>query len=68
MNRELSGVKINSSIDLALVLLEKANVAVIPGAAFGTDSYIRLSYATSMDTIVKGLDILEDFLDKNLKK
>ncbi len=66
MNRELSGVKIHSSIDLAWVLLEKANVAVIPGAAFGTDSYIRLSYATSMDTIVKGLDTLENFLNDNL--
>lgn len=65
---ELDGIKLNSSTDLSMVLLEKANVAVIPGAAFGTDSYIRLSYATSMDTIVKGLDILEDFLDKNLKK
>src|SRR5213078_2337992 len=42
-------------------LLSKANVAVVPGAAFGDDSTIRLSYATSIDIIKKGLDRLQDF-------
>ena len=42
-------------------LLSKANVAVIPGAAFGDDRTIRLSYATSIDVIKKGLDRLQDF-------
>lgn len=67
LGRELCGVKLNSSLDFADIVLEKAHVAVIPGAAFGTDSYIRLSYATSMDTIKNGLDIFEDFIKKNLK-
>ena len=42
-------------------LLSKAIVAVIPGAAFGDDRTIRLSYATSIDVIKKGLDRFQDF-------
>ncbi|PYL17061.1 MAG: aspartate aminotransferase [Verrucomicrobia bacterium] len=42
-------------------LLSKSNVAVVPGAAFGDDRTIRLSYATSIDIIKKGLDRLQDF-------
>jgi aspartate aminotransferase len=42
-------------------LLSKANVAVVPGAAFGDDRTIRLSYATSIYIIKKGLDRLQDF-------
>ena len=42
-------------------LLSKAGVAVVPGAAFGDDKTIRLSYATSLDIIKKGLDRFEDF-------
>jgi aspartate aminotransferase len=42
-------------------LLSKANVAVVPGAAFGDDRTIRLSYATSLDVIKKGLDRFQDF-------
>ena len=42
-------------------LLSKANVAVIPGIAFGDDRTIRLSYATSIDVIKKGLDRFDEF-------
>ncbi len=42
-------------------LLTKANVAVVPGIAFGDDRTIRFSYATSMDVIKKGLDRFEEF-------
>jgi aspartate aminotransferase len=42
-------------------LLSKANVAVVPGAAFGDDRTVRLSYATSIDIIKKGLDRFQDF-------
>src|SRR6478672_564870 len=42
-------------------LLSKANVAVVPGVAFGDDRTIRLSYATSIDVIKKGLDRFQDF-------
>jgi aspartate aminotransferase len=42
-------------------LLSKANVAVVPGIAFGDDRTIRLSYATSLDVIKKGMDRFEEF-------
>jgi len=50
-----------SSQNFADRLLSKANVAVIPGIAFGDDRTIRLSYATSIDIIKKGLDRFQDF-------
>jgi aspartate aminotransferase len=42
-------------------LLSKANVAVVPGIAFGDDRTLRFSYATSMDVIKKGIDRFEEF-------
>ncbi len=51
----IKGVKINSSLDLAKVLLDEGKVAVIPGIGFGDDDYFRLSYATSMENIEEGL-------------
>jgi aspartate aminotransferase len=42
-------------------LLSKANVAVVPGAAFGDNRLVRLSYATSIYIIKKGLDRFQDF-------
>jgi aspartate aminotransferase len=50
-----------SSTNFADKLLSKANVAVVPGVAFGDDRTIRLSYATSLDVIKKGLDRFEEF-------
>ena len=44
-------------------LLQKHHVAVIPGVAFGADHNIRISYATDMDTLMKGLDRLEVFVN-----
>lgn len=55
---------IKDSIPLAEILLEEANVAVVPGGAFGADEYIRLSYATSMENITKGLDRIKEFVAK----
>lgn len=42
-------------------LLSKANVAVVPGIAFGDDSVVRFSYATGLDVIKPGLDRFEEF-------
>jgi aspartate aminotransferase len=50
---------IRNSSDLATYLLEEAKVALVSGDAFGADPYIRLSYATSMENIQKGLDRIE---------
>ena len=55
---------INNSVDFPRELLEHEKVAVIPGSAFGLDKYIRLSYATSEELILKGLDRIESFLNK----
>ena len=63
-NTEFKGQKIESSLDFAKVLLDEEKVAVIPGAGFGLDDYIRLSYATSMDIIEKGIDRISTFLSK----
>ncbi|OOM16297.1 pyridoxal phosphate-dependent aminotransferase [Clostridium saccharobutylicum] len=64
LNIEFNGQKINNSVDFAKVLLEEEKVAVIPGAGFGSDDYIRLSYATSMDIIKTGIDRISLFLSK----
>ena len=62
LGKELAGRKIQSSDDFADILLEKANVALVPGSGFGIDTHVRLSYATSQETITKGLDRIEQFL------
>ncbi|TMQ01057.1 MAG: pyridoxal phosphate-dependent aminotransferase [Verrucomicrobia bacterium] len=49
------------STEFCATLLEAEKVAAVPGIAFGADEYIRLSYATSMANIEKGLDRLEKF-------
>lgn len=60
--REICGKVINTSDDFCEVLLENSLVALVPGSGFGIEGYVRWSYATSMENIVKGLDRLEDFL------
>jgi aspartate aminotransferase len=49
------------SSDFCAKLLEQQKVAAVPGIAFGADDYIRLSYATGMANIEKGLDRLDKF-------
>ena len=49
------------SSEFCAKLLEQEKVAAVPGIAFGADDYIRLSYATSMGNIEKGLDRLDKF-------
>jgi len=43
-------------------LLEKIGVAVVPGSAFGSEGYVRLSFATSMDNLKNALDRIEKLL------
>ena len=57
--RSFGGKKISSSTELIDYLLDKANVAAVPGAAFGSDDHIRLSYATSLKNIEEGLKRLK---------
>lgn len=53
------GKSIASAADFATILLEEKFVAVVPCADFGMPDYIRLSYATSMELIAKGMDRIE---------
>ena len=62
IEKRFNGYKIRNSIDFAEYLLDIANVAVIPGSAFGADEYVRLSYATSLDSIKEGLNRIEKAL------
>lgn len=62
--KSINGNTINSSLDFSKSILEEEKVAVIPGAAFGLDDYIRLSYATSLEIIKEGLDRIENYLNK----
>ena len=56
--------RVKNSMEFATELLEKSQVAVVPGEAFGTDDHIRISYATSMKELERGLDRLQKFIDE----
>ena len=55
---------IANSEDLCNFLLHEAHVAVVPGSAFGTEGYIRISYAASEEDLLKALDRIETALNK----
>lgn len=61
--KSCDGKKLVGSSDVAAFLLEKARVAVVAGLDFGSDAHIRLSYATSMENIEKGLDRIEEAIN-----
>ena len=60
--KTIGGTKITGSMDFSKALLEQANVAVVPGQPFGCDANVRLSFATSMEQITKGLDRMAKWL------
>jgi aspartate aminotransferase len=62
LGRELGGRKVDSTLELADVLLDEAKVAVVPGEAFGLPGYARLSYALGDDDLAEGIDRIADFL------
>lgn len=55
---------ITNATDLSMYLLDEAHVALVPGAAFGNDNYIRFSYATSEENLTKALSRMKTALDK----
>ncbi len=65
LGREIDGVELKSSVDVANVLMDKYDVAVVPSDAFGYKNYIRISYATSMRDIVEGTRRIEKFVKDN---
>jgi aspartate aminotransferase len=60
--RTINGTKIENSMDFASALLGNAKVALVPGGPFGCDKNVRLSFATSMEMITKGIDRIEKWL------
>jgi aspartate aminotransferase len=62
----LGGDGLRSGMEFAERLLEREHVAVVPGEAFGTGGHVRISYATSMEQLRKGLDRIENFVRESL--
>lgn len=56
------GTVVNNSTDFCGALLEEAHVALVTGDAFGAPGYVRLSFATSLDTLAAGCNKLAEFL------
>lgn len=59
LNREWDGVTPTTSLELADLILDKAEVAVVPGEAFGPSGYLRLSYALGDDELREGIQRLQ---------
>ena len=62
LGRDIKGRVANSSTELAAIILEEAEVAVVPGEAFGTPGYIRLSYALGDADLVEGVSRIQKLL------
>ena len=64
IGKRIGSTIIDGSLTFADRLLDSKMVSVVPGIAFGTDSFVRLSYAVSMEKIKTGLDRIEEFMEK----
>jgi len=62
LGREIGGVTPTTSAELAELLLEQAEVAAVPGEAFGSPGYLRFSYALGDDDLVEGIGRLQKLL------
>lgn len=62
LGKEIRGQRPADSVELAALILEEAEVAVVPGEAFGTPGYLRLSYALGDEDLVEGVSRLQKLL------
>ncbi|QUQ70599.1 aspartate aminotransferase [Kutzneria sp. CA-103260] len=62
LGKEIRGQRPQTSVELAALVLEHAEVAVVPGEAFGTPGYFRLSYALGDEDLVTGVNRMGDLL------
>lgn len=62
LGRDFGGVRPSTTVELAELLLDKAGVAVVPGEAFGTPGYLRLSYALGLDELTTGVSRMSEFV------
>lgn len=58
------GSEVGDSVAFSTWLLRQSGVAVVPGSAFGMEGHVRISFATSMENLVTGMDLMEDALAK----
>jgi len=61
-SHDIAAKKFNDDNQLAMDILEKLNIILVPGSAFGAPNHLRISYATSMEDLRAGLDKLEAYL------
>jgi len=64
MGKEIRGKRANTSAELATLILEEAEVAAVPGEAFGPSGYLRFSYALSDDDILEGISRVKKLLSE----
>ncbi len=64
LGKELRGKRPGTSVELASLILEEAEVALVPGEAFGTPGYFRLSYALGDDDLVEGVSRVAKLLSE----
>ena len=64
LGKELRGKRPETSVELAALILEEAEVALVPGEAFGTPGYFRLSYALGDDDLVEGVSRVAKLLSE----
>jgi aspartate aminotransferase len=62
LGRNYGGTQINTSAEWCLRLLEQQGVAAVMGSAFGAEGYVRISFATDIDTLAAGFDRIAAFL------
>ena len=62
--KSYNGRTINNGTDISMFLLDEAHVALVPGAAFGDDNYIRFSYATTEDNLKEALKRMKEAFAK----
>ena len=65
LGKEIRGKRPQTSVELAALILEEAEVAVVPGEAFGTPGYLRLSYALGDEDLVEGVGRIAKFLGES---
>lgn len=63
LGKDAAGQRVDTSAELAQEILEKAQVAVVPGEAFGKTGYLRLSYALGLDELVEGVTRIQQLIN-----
>ena len=62
--KSYNGTTINGSFDLSMYLIAEAQVATVPGSVFGTEGFLRIAYATSMENLKEGISRIKEAVAK----